>query len=107
MQVVDHVIHCEEQYYWAGGYGPERDIDWPEDQDSPEYEEAEAAYFEWYNERSEMFWELVKYKAGDVVLNHYESIVRVAIALCYHGTLSRVQVKEIVEQVEGAERNVA
>jgi hypothetical protein len=40
--------------------------------------------------------------ASDVLENHYEAIVRVAVALCYHGTLSGSQVAEIVERVEGA-----
>jgi hypothetical protein len=54
-----------------------------------------------------MFWDLVVYKAKDVVPNHYEAIVRVAVALCYQGILSGSQVAEIVEKVEGAERSAA
>jgi hypothetical protein len=54
-----------------------------------------------------MFWDLIVYKAADVVANHYEAIVRVAVALCYHGTLSGSQVAEIVEKVEGVERSAA
>jgi hypothetical protein len=33
--------------------------------------------------------------------------MRVAVALCYQGTLSGSQVAEIVERVEGAERSAA
>jgi hypothetical protein len=105
--ITDHVDHCEDRYYDAGGFGPEPEIDWPEDQLSPEFEEAEASYMQWYVERARMFWDLIVYKATDVVENHYEAIVRVAVALCYHGTLSGSQVAEIVEQVEGAERSAA
>jgi hypothetical protein len=54
-----------------------------------------------------MFWDLVVYKAKDVVANHLEAIVRVAVALCYHGTLSGYQVVEIVDRVEGVERSAA
>lgn len=108
--ITDHVVHCEGRYYEAGGFGSEPDIDWPEDeydQDSPQFEQAEAAYQKWYGERAKMFWDLIVYKAIDVVVNHLEAIVRVAVALCYQGTLSGTQVTEIVEQVEGAERSVA
>jgi hypothetical protein len=98
---------CERRYYEAGGFGPEPEIDWPEDQVSPEFEEAEAAYQQWYGERAEMFWNLIVYKATDVVANHYEAIVRVGVALCYGGTLSGAQVAEIVEREEGAERSAA
>jgi hypothetical protein len=98
---------CERRYYEAGGFGPEPEIDSPEDEDSVEFEEAEAAYTEWYEERSEMFWDLVVYKATDVVANHHEAIERVAVALCYQGTLSGLQVAEIVERAEEAERSAA
>ena len=46
-------------------------------------------------------------KSSDVVAEHYEAIERVAVALCYQGTLSGSQVAEIVERVEGAERSAA
>lgn len=98
---------CERPYYEAGGFGPEPEIDWPEDEDSAEFERAEAAYTEWYEERSEMFWNLIIHKATNVVNDHHEAIERVAVALCYQGTLSGFQVAEIVEQVEGAERSAA
>jgi hypothetical protein len=98
---------CERRYYEAGGFGPEPEIDWPEDEDSAEFEEAEDAYTEWYEERSGMFWDLVVYKAADVVANHHEAIERVAVALCYQGTLSGLQVAEIVERAEEAERSAA
>ena len=45
--------------------------------------------------------------ASDVLENHYEIIVRVAVAPCYHGTLSGSQPPEIVKRVEGAERSAA
>jgi hypothetical protein len=98
---------CEWPYYRAGGFGPEPEIDWPEDWDSAEYERADAAHAEWYIERARMFWELVVYKATDVVIEHYEAIERVAVSLCYQGTPSGSQVAEIVERVEGAERSAA
>jgi hypothetical protein len=98
---------CERRYYEVGGFGPEPEIDWPEDQLSPEFEQAEDAYAEWYAERSGMFWDLIVYKATDVVADHYEAIERVAVALCYQGTLSGSQVAEIVKRVEGAERSAA
>ena len=98
---------CERRYYEAGGFGAEPEIDWPEDQLSTEFEEAVAAHAEWYFERAQMFWDLIVDKATDVVANHYEAIVRVAVALCYQGTLSGSQVAEIVERVEGAERSAA
>jgi len=98
---------CERPYYEAGGFGPEPEIDWPEDEDSAEFERAEPTYTEWYEECSEMFWDLVVYKATDVVANHHEAIVRVAVALCYQGTLSGFQVAEIVKRAEGAERSAA
>jgi hypothetical protein len=96
---------CERPYYEVGGFGPEPEIDWPEDEDSAGFEQAEAAYTEWYEERSEMFRDLIVSKATDVVAGHYEAIVRVAVALCYQGTLSGFQVAEIVERVEGADRS--
>jgi hypothetical protein len=98
---------CERPYYEAGGFGPEPEIDWPEDDDSAEFEQAEAAYTDWYEERSEMFWDLVVFKATTSVSDHSEAIERVAVALCYRGTLSGFQVAEIVERVEGAERSAA
>jgi hypothetical protein len=98
---------CERRYYEAAGFGPEPEIDWPEDEFSPELEEAEAAHTEWYAERSRIFWDLIVYKATDVVANHYDAIWRVAVALCYGGTLSGSQVAEIVGKVEGAERSAA
>lgn len=106
---VSHYIAdaCERRYYEAGGFGPEPEIDWPKDANIPEYEQAEAAFMDWYEERSEMFWDLIVYKATDVVANHREAIVRVGVALCYGGTLSGSQVAEIVERVEGAERSAA
>jgi hypothetical protein len=42
-----------------------------------------------------------------VVAEHYEAMERVAVALCYRGTLSGSQVAEIVQRVEGAERSAA
>ena len=48
-----------------------------------------------------------RYKATDVVDDHHEAIVRVAVALCYQGTLSGFQVAEIVERVEWAEHSAA
>jgi hypothetical protein len=42
-----------------------------------------------------------------VVANHHEAIERVAVALCYQGTLSGLQVAEIVERAEEAERSAA
>jgi hypothetical protein len=106
---VSHFIAdaCERRYYEAGGFGPEPEIDWPEDQLSPEFERALDAHGEWYAERSGMFWDLIVHKATDVVAEHYEAIERVAVALCYQGTLSGSQVAEIVERVEGAERSAA
>jgi hypothetical protein len=106
---VSHYIAdaCERRYYEAGGFGAEPEIDWPEDQLSAQFEEAEAAHSEWYFERARMFWDLVIYKATDVVENHYEAIERVAVALCYQGTLSGAQVAEIVERTEGVERSAA
>jgi hypothetical protein len=98
---------CERRYYEAGGFGPEPEIDWPEDDDSAEFGQAEAAYTDWYEERSEMFWDLVVHKATEVVDDHREAIERVAVALCYQGTLSGFQVAEIVERVEGTERSAA
>ena len=79
----------------------------PEDEDSAEFEQAEEAHNEWYCERARMFWDLVVYKATDVVVEHYEAIERVAVALCYRGTLSGSQVAEIVERAEGTERSAA
>jgi|SRR5215217_698694 len=107
--LIDFVADCQHRYYEAGGFGPEPEIDWPEaeDEDSSEFKQAEAAYRDWYSERARMFWDLVVYKATDVVANHYEAIMRVAVALCYHGTLSGSRVSEIVDRVEGAERNAA
>jgi hypothetical protein len=69
---VSHYIAdaCERRYYEAGGFGPEPEIDWPEDEDSAEFEQAEATFTEWYAERSQMFWDLVVYKATAVVANH-------------------------------------
>jgi hypothetical protein len=97
----------ERRYYEADGFGAEPEIDWPEDQLSPEFEEAEAAHSEWYFERAQMFWDLIVDKATEVVIEHYEAIERVAVALCYRGTLSGSQVAEIVERTEGAERIAA
>jgi hypothetical protein len=105
--VAHYVDDCERRYYEAGGFGPEPEIDWPEDQLSPEFEEAEATHTKWYAERAQMFWDLIVYKATDVVANHHEAIVRVGVALCYGGTLSGSQVAEIVKRVEGAERSAA
>lgn len=48
-------------------FGPEPEIGWPEDQLSLEFEKAEAAYTEWYGERARIFWDLIVYKATDVV----------------------------------------
>ena len=98
---------CERPYYEAGGFGPEPEIDWPEDQLAPEFEEAESAHSEWYFERAWMFWDLIVHKAIDVVANHHEAIERVAVALCYQGTLSGSQLAEIVEQAEEAECRAA
>jgi hypothetical protein len=106
---VSHFIAdaCERRYYEAAGFGPEPEIDWPVDQLSPEFERAEAAYSAWYAERSGMFWDLVVDKATKVIAEHHEAIVRVAVALCYQGTLSGSQVAESVERAEGTERSAA
>jgi hypothetical protein len=56
---------------------------------------------------SKGFRNLVAYKAKSLVGDYHGTIVRVAVALCYHRTISGVQVTEIVDLVEGTNCSAA
>jgi hypothetical protein len=96
----EHIQYAAGDYEKAGGFGPRPDAEWLEHGDPDDWDVVEDILMEWRHEQTEMLAKRVVKKAKEVVRLHREAILRVAVALCYHGTLSGEQVIEIVRQTQ-------